>query len=690
MSLNKKSVDDINVKGRRVLVRCDFNVPLKDRKITDETRINAALPTIQKLINDGGKVILCSHLGKVKNGPNEGESLAPVAEKLSEKLGKKVNFVSDYNVTGEAATKAVAEMNEGDVVLLQNTRFRGAEETKNGEEFSKELADLADDYVCDAFGSSHRAHASVAGVTKFITAKGGSNVVGYLMQKEIDFLGNAVENPVRPFVAILGGAKVADKLNVISNLLEKCDTLIIGGGMAYTFLKAQGYEIGKSLVDDTKIDYCKEMMAKAEKLGKKLLLPVDAVTIADFPNPIDAPVEVTVCDVKDMPADREGCDIGPKTAALYAEAVKTAKTVVWNGPMGVFENPTLAAGTIAVARALAETDATTIIGGISLGMKSTAAPIVIIGVAIIVSFLAAGGSLTTNAANYGELFSKGLYGIGIAAVGMLSTLGITLATDAYGPVADNAGGIAEMSGLPEEVRERTDALDSLGNTTAATGKGFAIGSAALTALALLVSYVNIVQENTEEMLNFTLTSPTVLVGMFIGAMLTFVFSAFTMSAVQKAAQSIVVEVRRQFREIAGIMEGKADPDYASCVDLCTKGALHEMVVPSLLAIVVPVVTGLILGAEAVVGLLGGVTVTGFVVAVFMSNAGGAWDNAKKYIESGTHGGKGSDCHKAAVIGDTVGDPFKDTSGPSLNILIKLCSTVSIVFSGLITSIHLLG
>ena len=363
MSLNKKSVDDINVKGRRVLVRCDFNVPLKEGKITDETRINAALPTIQKLINDGGKVILCSHLGKVKNGPNEGESLAPVAEKLSEKLGKKVNFVSDYNVTGEAATAAVAAMNEGDVVLLQNTRFRGAEETKNGEEFSKELADLADDYVCDAFGSSHRAHASVAGVTKFITAKGGSNVVGYLMQKEIDFLGNAVENPVRPFVAILGGAKVADKLNVISNLLEKCDTLIIGGGMAYTFLKAQGYEIGKSLVDDTKIDYCKEMMAKAEKLGKKLLLPVDAVTIADFPNPIDAPVEVVVCDVKDMPADREGCDIGPKTQELYADAVKSAKTVVWNGPMGVFENPTLAAGTIAVAKALADTDATTIIGG---------------------------------------------------------------------------------------------------------------------------------------------------------------------------------------------------------------------------------------------------------------------------------------------------------------------------------------
>ena len=363
MGLNKKSVDDINAKGKRVLVRCDFNVPLKEGKITDETRIVAALPTIQKLINDGGKVILCSHLGKVKNGPNEGESLAPVAERLSEKLGKPVKFISDYNVTGAAATEAVAEMKEGDVILLQNTRFRGAEETKNGEEFSKELADLADLYVCDAFGSSHRAHASVEGVTKFIKAKGGENVVGYLMQKEINFLGNAVENPVRPFVAILGGAKVADKLNVISNLLEKCDTLIIGGGMAYTFLKAQGYEIGKSLVDDTKLDYCKEMMEKAKKLGKNLLLPVDAVTIVDFPNPIDAPVEVETYDVTNMPADREGCDIGPKTQKLFADAVKNAKTVVWNGPMGVFENPTLAAGTIAVAKALADTDATTIIGG---------------------------------------------------------------------------------------------------------------------------------------------------------------------------------------------------------------------------------------------------------------------------------------------------------------------------------------
>ena len=363
MSLNKKSVDDINVKGKRVLVRCDFNVPLKDGVITDETRIVAALPTIQKLIKDGGKVILCSHLGKVKNGPNEGESLAPVAKRLSEKLGKEVNFVADYNVTGEAATAAVAAMNEGDVVLLQNTRFRGAEETKNGEKFSKELADLADVYVCDAFGSSHRAHASVAGVTKFITAKGGENVVGYLMQKEIDFLGKAVENPVRPFVAILGGAKVADKLAVIDNLLEKADTLIIGGGMAYTFLKAQGYEIGTSLCDDTKIDYCKEMMAKAEKMGKKILLPVDAVTIGEFPDPIDAPIETETYDYDKLPADREGCDIGPKTRELFANEVANAKTVVWNGPMGLFENPSLAEGTLAVAKALAASDATTIIGG---------------------------------------------------------------------------------------------------------------------------------------------------------------------------------------------------------------------------------------------------------------------------------------------------------------------------------------
>ena len=324
--------------------------------------------------------------------------------------------------------------------------------------------------------------------------------------------------------------------------------------------------------------------------------------------------------------------------------------------------------------------ATVIIGGLSLGMLSTVLPVVIVGASVLASYFLSGGS---------DSYNNGLYGVGLSAVGMLATLGITLATDAYGPVADNAGGIAEMAHMGEEVRKRTDVLDSLGNTTAATGKGFAIGSASLTALALLVSYVNIVQDRTVETLNFTLTSPTVLVGLFIGALLVFVFSAMTMSAVQTAAQSIVVEVRRQFREIAGIMEGKADPEYAKCVSLCTKGALHEMVAPALMAIIVPIVTGLILGPTGVVGLLGGVSVTGFAMAVFMSNAGGAWDNAKKYIERGNHGGKGSEQHKAAVVGDTVGDPFKDTSGPSLNILIKLCSTVSIVFSGLILAFSLL-
>ena len=366
MGLNKKSVDDFNAKGRRVLVRCDFNVPLKSGEITDDTRIVAALPTINKLVNDGAKVILCSHLGKVKEGPNEKESLAPVAKRLSEKLGKEVKFIADYNVTGAETTAAVAAMNEGDVILLQNTRFRMEEETKPnkaGTKFAEELADLCDDYVCDAFGSSHRAHASVSVVTEYVRKKGGNCAVGYLMQKEINFLGNAVENPVRPFVAILGGAKVADKLNVINNLLEKCDTLIIGGGMAFTFLKAKGYEIGKSLCDDEKIDYCKEMMEKAAKLGKNLLLPVDTGIAAGFPDPIDGPVDVTYVDSDKIPADMEGLDIGPKTCELFANAAKTAKTVVWNGPMGVFENPTLAKGTIAVAKALAETDATTIIGG---------------------------------------------------------------------------------------------------------------------------------------------------------------------------------------------------------------------------------------------------------------------------------------------------------------------------------------
>lgn len=358
MSLNKKSVDDINVKGLRVLCRCDFNVPLKDGKITDENRLVAALPTIKKLIADGGKVILCSHLGKPKGEPKPELSLAPVAKRLSELLGQEVKFAADPEVVGPNAKAAVAAMKDGDVILLENTRYR-AEETKNGEAFSKELASLCDVFVNDAFGTAHRAHCSNVGVAQLVDTA----VVGYLMQKEIDFLGNAVENPVRPFVAILGGAKVADKLNVINNLIEKCDTLIIGGGMAFTFVKAQGHEIGKSLVDDEKLDYCKEMIAKAEKLGKKLLLPVDAVCVKEFPNPIDAKVDTIVCDIDAIPADTMGCDIGPKSAALFADAVKAAKTVVWNGPMGVFENPTLAEGTLKVAQALADTDATTIIGG---------------------------------------------------------------------------------------------------------------------------------------------------------------------------------------------------------------------------------------------------------------------------------------------------------------------------------------
>jgi len=356
--LNKKSVDDINVKGQKVLVRCDFNVPLIDGKITDENRLVAALPTIKKLIADGGKVILCSHLGKPKGEPVPAMSLAPVAVRLSELLGQDVKFAADDNVVGPNATSAVEAMQDGDVVLLQNTRYR-VEETKNGEEFSKELASLCDVFVNDAFGTAHRAHCSNVGVTQYVDTA----VVGYLMQKEIDFLGNAVNNPERPFVAILGGAKVADKLTVIDNLLEKCDTLIIGGGMAFTFEKARGNEVGKSLVDDSKLDYCKEMMAKAEKLGKQLLLPADAVVAKEFPNPINADIDVDNVLVDAIPADTMGLDIGSKAAVEFADAVKSAKTVVWNGPMGVFENPTLAKGTIAVAKALAETDATTIIGG---------------------------------------------------------------------------------------------------------------------------------------------------------------------------------------------------------------------------------------------------------------------------------------------------------------------------------------
>ena len=358
MALNKKTVDDINVKGKRVLVRCDFNVPLKNGVITDENRINAALPTIEKLIADGGRVILCSHLGKPKGEPKPELSLAPVAKRLSEKLGKEVVFAADDNVVGENAKAAVAAMKDGDVILLQNTRYR-AEETKNGEEFSKELGSLADIFVNDAFGTAHRAHCSTVGVVSYVKEA----VAGYLIGKELKYLGEAVNNPVRPFVTILGGAKVADKLSVIENLLNKADTLIIGGGMAYTFLAAKGYGVGKSLLDTEKIDYCRDMLKKAEEKGVKILLPVDCNIADHFPDPIDAPIDVKTVDADKIPEDYEGLDIGPKTAELFAAEVKNAKTVVWNGPMGVFENPTLAAGTIAVAKSLAETDAVTVIGG---------------------------------------------------------------------------------------------------------------------------------------------------------------------------------------------------------------------------------------------------------------------------------------------------------------------------------------
>ena len=379
--LSKKTIDDIDVKGKRVLVRVDFNVPMKDGVITNDNRIVAALPTIKKLVDNGGKVILCSHLGKPKNGPEAKFSLAPCAVRLSELLGQPVVFADDDTVVGENAKAAVAAMKDGDVVLLQNTRFR-KEETKNLEPFSGELASLAEVYVNDAFGSAHRAHCSTAGVTNHIK----DTAVGYLMSKEIDFLGNAVNNPVRPFVAILGGAKVADKLSVIENLLTKVDTLIIGGGMAYTFLKAQGYEVGTSLVDDEKIEYCANMLKKAEEKGVKLLLPIDTAVAASFPDPIDAPIEVNYVDSTSIPADKMGLDIGPKTQALFAEAVKSAKTVVWNGPMGVFENPVLAEGTKAVAKALAETDATTIIGG-----GDSAAAVMQLGYAGKMSHISTGG-----------------------------------------------------------------------------------------------------------------------------------------------------------------------------------------------------------------------------------------------------------------------------------------------------------
>ncbi len=397
--LNKKNVEDLSVKGKKVLVRVDFNVPLKDGKITNDNRITAALPTINKLTENGAKVVLCSHLGKPKNGPEAKFSLKPAADRLAELVSAKVTFAPDDNVVGDNAKAAVAVMNEGEIVVLENTRFRGADETKNGEGFSKELADLVggEVFVMDAFGSSHRAHASTVGVTKFVK----ETAVGYLMNKEIEFLGNAVESPVRPFVAVLGGAKVADKLNVISNLLEKCDTLIIGGGMAYTFLKAKGYEVGTSLVDNEKIDYCKEMIAKAEKNGKQLLLPVDTTVAKAFPDPIDAEIEVSVVDSDEIPADMMGLDIGPKTMELFAEAAKSAKTVVWNGPMGVFENPVLAKGTIAVAKAMAEADATTIIGG-----GDSAAAVVQLGFADKMSHISTGGGASLE-----YLEGKGLPGI---------------------------------------------------------------------------------------------------------------------------------------------------------------------------------------------------------------------------------------------------------------------------------------
>ena len=379
--LNKVSVDDLKVTGKRVLVRVDFNVPMKDGVITNDNRIQAALPTINKLVSEGAKVILCSHLGKPKNGPEDKFSLKAAAARLAELVSAKVTFVPSDVVVDDTVRAAVDAMQDGEIIVLENTRFR-KEETKNIEDFSKDLASIADVFVMDAFGSAHRAHCSTVGVTEYVP----ETAVGYLMQKEIQFLGNAVENPVRPFVAILGGAKVADKLNVISNLLEKCDTLIIGGGMAYTFLKAQGYEVGTSLVDDTKLDYCKEMIEKAEANGKKLLLPVDTVTAAEFPNPIDAEIEVATYDSHEIPADRMGLDIGEKTQALFADAVKTAKTVVWNGPMGVFENPILSKGTVAVAQALADTDATTIIGG-----GDSAAAVMQLGFADKMSHISTGG-----------------------------------------------------------------------------------------------------------------------------------------------------------------------------------------------------------------------------------------------------------------------------------------------------------
>ncbi len=380
-SLNKKTIDNLDVKGKKVLVRCDFNVPLKNGEITDENRIIASLPTINKLIDEGAKVILCSHMGKPKGEPVASMSLAPVAKRLSEKLGKEVVFAADDNVVGKNAKAAVASMKNGDVVLLQNTRYR-IEETKNESNFSKELASLADVFVNDAFGTAHRAHCSTVGVTEYID----ETAVGYLIEKELKFLGDAIDNPKRPFVTILGGAKVVDKLAVIENLLDKADIIIIGGGMSYTFLKAQGYNVGTSLVDDSKLDYCLEMLKKAEEKGVKLLLPVDSVMIKDFPNPIDAKVETKICSIEDMDPEWMSVDMGPKTIELFSDAVRSANTVVWNGPMGVFENPQLANGTMGIAKVLAETDAITIIGG-----GDSAAAVNILGFGEKMSHISTGG-----------------------------------------------------------------------------------------------------------------------------------------------------------------------------------------------------------------------------------------------------------------------------------------------------------
>lgn len=397
--LNKKTIDDIDVKGKRVLVRCDFNVPIKNGVITNENRLTAVAPTLKKLIADGGRLILCSHLGKPKNGYDPALSLEVVAPKLSVIIGTEVKFVPNPNVTGENVTEAVNNLKDGEVILLENTRFR-KEETKNEENFSKELAALCDIYVNDAFGTAHRAHCSTAGVAAFVK----TSAIGYLMEKELEYLGNEVDDPKRPLVAVLGGAKVADKLAVIENLLKKCDALIIGGGMAYTFLKAQGLEIGTSLVDDSKVEYCGEMLKKAKEENKKLILPVDVVVASEFPDPIDAPVDIEIVDADAIPADKMALDIGPKTMKLFTDALKSAETIVWNGPMGVFENPRLSKGTLAIAEAMGHSDGITIIGG-----GDSAAAVTMMGYADKMSLVSTGGGASLE-------FLEGKVLPGVAAV----------------------------------------------------------------------------------------------------------------------------------------------------------------------------------------------------------------------------------------------------------------------------------